>query len=86
VASVEELSLMPVTAQWLPVENGFERQQVEQLVRDPRSFIKVLRYNLARDQPLATVSLIDQAVCWANRTMPRAQAPSEGIARPVESI
>ncbi|MBT9490814.1 MAG: DUF1173 domain-containing protein [Paucibacter sp.] len=55
VASVEVLSLMPVTAQWLPVEDGFELQQVEQWVREQRNFIKVLRYNLAKDKQLATV-------------------------------
>jgi hypothetical protein len=60
MVSIEELSLMPVTAQWLPVEDGFALQQVEQLVRDQRSFIKVLRYNLATNNQLATVMFVDQ--------------------------
>jgi Protein of unknown function (DUF1173) len=34
---------MPVTPQWLPVENSFERQLVERLVAEGHSFIKGLR-------------------------------------------
>ena len=50
VPTIAEMSLMPVTPQWLPVEDSFERQLVEHLVAEGRSFIKGLRYNLARDQ------------------------------------
>jgi len=34
------------TGEWLPVEDSFERQLVERLVRERRSFVKALRYNL----------------------------------------
>ena len=54
VPAIVEMSLMPVTAQWLPIEDCFERQLVEHLVADGRAFIKGLRYNLHRDQCVAT--------------------------------
>jgi Protein of unknown function (DUF1173) len=59
VAGVIELSIMPVTAQWLPVESAFERQLVEHLVTDGRRFIKGLRYGLQRKHRLASATLTD---------------------------
>ncbi len=59
VPMIEELSLMPVTGQWLPVEEGFEKHLVERLVRDGRTFVKGLRYNLPVGQLLASVILTD---------------------------
>lgn len=57
--TIEELSLMPVTAQWLPVENAFELQLIDRLVRDDRSFIRGLRYDLTRAESIANATLID---------------------------
>jgi Protein of unknown function (DUF1173) len=57
--AISEMSLVPVTAQWLPVEDSFERQLVECLVADGRGFIKGLRYNLHRDPCIASVTLTD---------------------------
>ena len=59
VPVITEMSLMPVTAQWLPIEDSFERQLVEHLVAEGRAFIKGLRYNLHRDQCVATATLTD---------------------------
>jgi hypothetical protein len=59
IPAIAELSLMPVTGQWLPVEDSFEQQLVERLVRDGRSFVKGLRYNLPSGQPLASAILTD---------------------------
>jgi hypothetical protein len=59
IPNIVELSLMPVTRYWLPIEDGFEKQLVEQLVADGRSFVKVLRYNLAAGSALASVTLTD---------------------------
>ena len=59
VPTIEELSLMPVTGQWLPIEDSFEQQLVERLVRDGRAFVKGLRYNLPVAQLLASAILID---------------------------
>jgi len=59
--SIVELSLMPVTRCWLPVEDGFEKQLVERLVTDGRSFVKGLRYNLGTGCALASAALTDCA-------------------------
>ena len=59
IPTIVELSLMPVTRQWLPVEDAFEKQLVERLVSDGRSFIKGLRYNLGAGSPLACATLTD---------------------------
>lgn len=59
VPTIMELSLMPATRQWLPVEDAFEKQLVEKLVGDGRSFIKGLRYNLGTASALACATLTD---------------------------
>lgn len=59
VPTVEELSLMPVTGQWLPIEDLFERQLIDRLVREGRSFMKGLRYNLPAELPIACATLTD---------------------------
>ena len=50
---------MPVTFQWLPIEDALEQQLIERLVREGRSFVKELRYNLPPQQALASAVLID---------------------------
>jgi hypothetical protein len=59
VPTLMELSLMPVTRHWLPVEDGFEKQLVERLVSEGRSFAKALRYNLGAGSALASATLTD---------------------------
>jgi hypothetical protein len=59
IPTIVELSLMPVTRQWLPVEDAFDKQLVEKLVGDGRSFIKGLRYNLGAASALACATLTD---------------------------
>lgn len=59
IPTIVELSLMPVTRQWLPVEDGFQKQLVEKLVGEGRSFIKGLRYNLGAGSALASATLTD---------------------------
>ena len=46
VPALVELSLMPTTAQWLPVDDSFELQLVNKLVHEGRHFTKALRYNM----------------------------------------
>lgn len=62
-ASIEEASLMMVTPEWVPVENGWEAMLVRELVTQKRAFLKGLRYNLADSRPLASVV--------TNDTMPK---------------
>lgn len=59
VPTIVELSLMPVTRQWVPVEDAFEKQLIEKLVSDGRSFIKGLRYNLGAESAVACATLTD---------------------------
>jgi hypothetical protein len=59
IPTIVELSLMPVTRHWLPIEDGFEKQLVERLVADGRSFVKGLRYNLGAEGALASATLTD---------------------------
>jgi hypothetical protein len=59
IPNIVELSLMPVTRQWLPVEDAFEKQLVERLIGDGRSFVKGLRYNLPADHVVASATLTD---------------------------
>jgi Protein of unknown function (DUF1173) len=57
--AIAELSLMHVTSQWLPIEDSFEKRLVEQLVRDGRSFVKGLRYNLPPGRPIVSAFVTD---------------------------
>lgn len=59
IPTIVELSLMPATRQWLPVEDGFEKQLVDRLVVDGRSFVKGLRYNLGAGSEIASATLTD---------------------------
>lgn len=59
IPSIQELSLMPVTRQWLPVRDGLEKQFVQRLVGEGRSFVKVLSYNLGRRTAVASAVLLD---------------------------
>lgn len=59
VPAIHEMCLMPVTWQWLPVEDGFEKQLVDRLVCESRSFVKGLNYNLGRGERIANAVLTD---------------------------
>jgi len=59
IPTIVELSLMPATRHWLPVEDGFEKQLVERLVADGRYFVKGLRYNLSAGSEMASATLTD---------------------------
>jgi hypothetical protein len=59
LASIEELALMNVTAQWLPFEDAYEKALIDRLVEERRSFIKGLRYNLRPARPLAAAVTAD---------------------------
>ncbi|MCZ8030828.1 MAG: DUF1173 domain-containing protein [Rubrivivax sp.] len=59
VPAIQELCLMPVTRQWLPVADGFEKQLLQRLVGENRSFVKGLHYNLGRSDRIACAALTD---------------------------
>jgi hypothetical protein len=54
-----ELSMMPVTRNWLPFANQSEQLLLELLVQGGRSFVKVLRYNLVETVQVAAAVLTD---------------------------
>ena len=56
---IVEMSVMLTTSQWLPVDDGWDQQLVEALVRQGRRFVKGLRYNMQGDQALVCASLLD---------------------------
>ena len=57
--AIVESSLMPATSQWVPIEDEFEKQLIDRLVSEGRSFIKGLRYNLGAGNALACATLTD---------------------------
>lgn len=59
VPAIHELCLMPATRQWLPVEDGFEKQLVDRLVGESRAFVKGLHYNLGKSDRIASAALTD---------------------------
>ena len=59
IPTIVELSLMPATRHWLPVDDGFDKQLIERLVADGRSFVKGLRYNLSAASAVANATLTD---------------------------
>lgn len=61
VASVIDLALMSITAEFVPVESSFERMVAELLVKQGRSFTKPLRYDAGTEQVLPDFILTDTA-------------------------
>ena len=57
LASVDEIALMTVSEQWLPVENAHDQRLVEALSRLSLKSVKGLRFNLSSKQPIAAATL-----------------------------
>lgn len=57
LVTINEIALMTVTDQWLPVENVHEERLLEKLVRLRGKTVKGLRFNLTTSQPLANAIL-----------------------------
>ena len=55
LASVEELSIMTVTHEWLPFENPLEHELIRTMVEAKRSFTKSMRYNLSSRDVMASM-------------------------------
>ncbi|WP_433662702.1 DUF1173 family protein [Nocardia sp. CA-128927] len=56
---VEQIAVMTVTQDWIPVTTEGEKRLVDRLTDDRRRFVKSLRYNLGPDTPMAALTLID---------------------------
>ena len=57
IITVDEIALMTVTEQWLPMENVFEQALIERLAGLRSKSVKGLRFNLSRNQPIANAIL-----------------------------
>lgn len=80
IATVEEAALQFVNENWLPVEDQYEMQLIEGLVRSGRRFEKGLRYNLSKSKPVATATLQDTAATTALFIVPPGAAAEYGTA------
>ncbi|WP_159848489.1 DUF1173 family protein [Nocardia sp. CY41] len=65
VPTWQELTLMTVTANWIPYESMSEQVLLNHLTEQKRSFVKGLRYNLANSKALASALLTDTAEATA---------------------
>ena len=59
IAKIEEIALITLNNQWLPFESLDEKELIDTLVEQKRSFIKCLRYNLSKKIPIANIVLTD---------------------------
>jgi hypothetical protein len=57
IVTVNEIAVMTVTEQWLPIENAYDQQLIERVARLRTRSVKGLRFNLSHSQPLANVIL-----------------------------
>jgi hypothetical protein len=60
VASIEELAIMVVNENWIPFENIHEQRLLERMSGLRRKIVKGLRFNLARERPIVSVTLPGQ--------------------------
>jgi len=58
-AEIEEITYMPVTAQWIPFDNLYQEQLFAKLIETKRSFTHPLRYNRAKGVSMPSAVLTD---------------------------
>jgi len=56
---VDSLTLMMTSTQWIPLDHVYERELVDMLVGEERSFIKPLRYEASRASGFPNFQLLD---------------------------
>ena len=85
--AITQMSLMPVTAQWLPVDDTFEHQLLGKLVREQRCFARCLLYNMPTGSSVPMALLLhlgrEPLGLWIIRKRPDpspATDPSQGVA------
>ena len=57
--AIDEQYLISTSAQWLPVDNGFENQLIDRLVRERRAFDKSLGFNCKLPSNSVSAVLLD---------------------------
>ncbi len=80
IPTIDELSLMPVTPEWLAVQDAFDQQLTLRLTSEHRAFIKPLRYNLSSDRCLPAAVLLDTHDAPTALTIARTARPLENDA------
>lgn len=60
VSFIAEIALMVVTENWIPFESAQEQQLLGRLAGLRRKSLKGMRFNLSRDQPIASITLPEQ--------------------------
>jgi hypothetical protein len=57
LTAINEIALMAVTGEWLPVESVYEERVLEKLTKMRRKSVKGLRFNLSSSQPVVIATL-----------------------------
>lgn len=85
---IDELCLVPTSAQWLPVDDGFEKQLIDRLVSEHRAFDKSLGFNWKLPSSSISAVLMDGArapVALALDRLLDTGMDSEAVARPAST-
>jgi hypothetical protein len=78
LATLEEVTFMNVTAQWLPFESSSDKELLDRLVNANRRFVRGLRYNLPSTRPMAAAVLSDtRPLATARYIVPEGEAATE---------
>jgi hypothetical protein len=85
---IDELCLVPASAQWLPVDDGFEKQLIDRLVSERRTFDKSLGFNSKLPSSSISVVLMDGERAPVALTLDRffdTEMDSGAVARPAST-
>lgn len=85
---IDELCLVPTSAQWLPVDDGFEKQLIDRLVSERRTFDKSLGFNSKLPSSSISAVLLDAQRAPVSLALDRTFArefDSEAVARPAST-
>jgi hypothetical protein len=92
-AFFEEIALMYVNEKWIPYENIYERDLLDELIKDERCFLRLLRYNRPSSNPMPSFLLTDCGdapvsiyVIDAESSLGSAQVAASAAASKYESI
>jgi hypothetical protein len=75
---VDTVTLLMVTADWIPIDDPLERTLIAELVRQHRRFVKPLRYGAPATAVFAAVVLLDCGDAPVRLAVDRAGVPVDG--------
>lgn len=85
---IDELCLVSTSAQWLPVDDGFEKQLIDRLVNERRVFDKSLGFNSKLPRSSISAVLMDVPRAPVALALDRtfaAELDSEAVAHPAST-